>query len=198
MDGWSTQEERGSDHLQRLVLGTLGSRQPPSDSSAAGGRSLTQGGDVGPAPWWRHNTRGVTARDVVVDLSAGQTEAGLVQVADRLASLFGGGRLGRGDGGHDFRSDGHFTNWTIIQTSGHAPQLSQPAASLYPLVNVVGEGFSRDEASTALTDVECSFFQDNLTLTDDHQRTPAHFCALEDVVLHSLYRAAERMIVWMH
>lgn len=70
MDGWSTQEERGSDHLQRLVLGTLGSRQPPSDSSAAGGRSLTQGGDVGPAPWWRHNTRGVAARDVVVDLSA--------------------------------------------------------------------------------------------------------------------------------
>lgn len=68
---------------------------------------------------------------------------------------------------------------------------THPAASLYPLVDVVGEGFAGHEASRALGGVEVPFLQDDLALADDHQRTAAHLRALKDVVLHSLRRGNE-------
>lgn len=65
------------------------------------------------------------------------------------------------------------------------------AASLYPLVDVVGEGFPTDVAATALRGVEGALLKDHLTLTDHHHGTPAHFCALKDVVLHILERRGQ-------
>ena len=61
-----------------------------------------------------------------------------------------------------------------------------PAASLYPLVNVVREGFSGHVASWALGGVEVPLLQDDLALADHHQRPAAHLCAFKDVVLHGL------------
>lgn len=63
---------------------------------------------------------------------------------------------------------------------------THPAAGLYPLVDVVGEGFAADVATTALRGVKAALLQHNLALADHHHRTPAHFCALKDVVLHCL------------
>ena len=63
-----------------------------------------------------------------------------------------------------------------------------PAASLYPLVDVVGERLAGHEASRALDGVEVPFLQHDLPLADHHQRPAAHLRALKDVVLHSLQR----------
>lgn len=63
---------------------------------------------------------------------------------------------------------------------------THPAASFYPLVNVVREGFTTDVAPTALRGVKAALLQHNLALANHHQRTSTHFCPLEDVVLHSL------------
>lgn len=62
------------------------------------------------------------------------------------------------------------------------------AASLYPLVHIVREGFPIDVAPTTLCGVEGALLKDHFTLTDHHHRTPTHFCALKDVVLHILER----------
>lgn len=62
------------------------------------------------------------------------------------------------------------------------------AASLYPLVHIVREGFPIDVAPTALCGVKGALLKDHLTLTDHHHRTATHFCALKDVVLHILER----------
>lgn len=64
--------------------------------------------------------------------------------------------------------------------------VSYPAASFYPLVDVVGERFSGHIASWPLGGVEVPLLQDNLALADHHQRPAAHLCAFKDVVLHSL------------
>jgi len=60
------------------------------------------------------------------------------------------------------------------------------AASLYPLVHVVREGFTTDVASTAFYGVKAAIFQHNLALADHHHRTSVHFCPLKDVILNSL------------
>lgn len=62
------------------------------------------------------------------------------------------------------------------------------APSLYPLVHVVREGFPIDVAPAALCGVKGALLKDHLPLTDHHHRTPTHFCALKDVVLHILQR----------
>lgn len=51
---------------------------------------------------------------------------------------------------------------------------------------MVGEGFTADVAPTALRGVEAALLQHNLALADHHHRTSTHFCALKDVILHSL------------
>lgn len=61
-----------------------------------------------------------------------------------------------------------------------------PAASFYPLVNVVGEGFSGHEAAWALSGVKGPFLQDDLALADHHQGPTANLSTFEDVVLHAL------------
>lgn len=66
-----------------------------------------------------------------------------------------------------------------------------PAASLYPLVHVIGEGFAGDVAAAALGGVKVAFLQDNLALADHHRGTTAHLGALEDVVFYSLDRERE-------
>lgn len=63
---------------------------------------------------------------------------------------------------------------------------THPAASLYPLVHLVWEGFAADVAPTTLRGVKAAVLQHNLTLADYHQGTSTHFCALKDVILHSL------------
>lgn len=63
-----------------------------------------------------------------------------------------------------------------------------PAASFYPLVNVVGEGFSGHEAARALGGVEGSFLQDDLALADYHQGAATNLGAFKNVVLHILQR----------
>lgn len=65
-------------------------------------------------------------------------------------------------------------------------EVAYPAASLYPLVDVVRERFAGHKASGTFSDVKVPFFQDDLSLADDHQRPAAHLRALKDVVLHSL------------
>lgn len=77
-----------------------------------------------------------------------------------------------------------------MQNQNDSPQNNNaalyPAASLYPLVDVVGERFTGHEASWALSGVESPLLQNNLSLTDDHQRSAAHLQAFKDVVLHGL------------
>lgn len=51
---------------------------------------------------------------------------------------------------------------------------------------MVGEGFAVDVATAALRGVKVALLQHDLALADHHYRTSTHFCALEDVVLHSL------------
>lgn len=63
---------------------------------------------------------------------------------------------------------------------------AHPAAGLYPLVNVVREGFTADVAPTALRGVKAALLQHNLALADHHHRASTHFCALKDVILYSL------------
>ena len=63
-----------------------------------------------------------------------------------------------------------------------------PAASFYPLVNVVGEGFSGHKAARALGVVKGSFLQDDLALADHHQGATADLSAFKNVVLHTLPR----------
>lgn len=65
---------------------------------------------------------------------------------------------------------------------------THPAASLYPLVHVIGEGFTADVASTALHGVKGTVFQHYLALADHHQRTSSNLSPLKDVILHSLWR----------
>lgn len=65
-------------------------------------------------------------------------------------------------------------------------RLAYPAASFYPLVNIVGEGFSGHEAARALGGVKGPFLQDDLSLADHHQGPTADLGAFEDVVLHAL------------
>lgn len=65
---------------------------------------------------------------------------------------------------------------------------SYPAASFYPLVNVVGERFSGHEAARALGGVKGSFLQDDLALADHHQGPTADLGTFKDVVLHALQR----------
>lgn len=60
------------------------------------------------------------------------------------------------------------------------------AASLYPLVHIVREGFPVNVAPAALCGVKGALLKDHLTLADHHHRTATHFCALKDVVLHIL------------
>lgn len=61
-----------------------------------------------------------------------------------------------------------------------------PAASFYPLVDVVRERFASHIAPRALGGMEVPFLQDDLALADHHQRPATHLCAFKDVVLHSL------------
>lgn len=61
-----------------------------------------------------------------------------------------------------------------------------PAAGLYPLVDVVWEGFTSDVASRALSGVEVPVLQDDLALADHHQRSSTHLSPFKDVVLHRL------------
>lgn len=63
-----------------------------------------------------------------------------------------------------------------------------PAASLYPLVDEVGERFPGHKASRPLSGVEGPLLQHDLALADDHQGASAHFRPLKDVVLHSLQK----------
>lgn len=64
--------------------------------------------------------------------------------------------------------------------------VTHPAASLYPLVNVVGERLTGHKSSRSLSGVEGPLLQYNLSLADDHQGRPAHLHPLKDVVLHCL------------
>lgn len=48
-----------------------------------------------------------------------------MEVADRLVGLLGRWSLGRGGRSHGFRCDWHLTDRTVVQSSGHTPQLSQ-------------------------------------------------------------------------
>lgn len=64
--------------------------------------------------------------------------------------------------------------------------LTHPAASLYPLVDIVRERLTAHVASRSLCGVEISILQYDLSLADDHQGHPAHLGTLEDVVLHCL------------
>lgn len=64
--------------------------------------------------------------------------------------------------------------------------LTHPAASLYPLVNIVREGLAGHITSRSLSGVEGPFLQYNLSLADDHQGRPAHLHPLKDVVLYCL------------
>ena len=68
---------------------------------------------------------------------------------------------------------------------------SYPAASLYPLVHVVGEGLAGHEASGALGGVEVPLLQDDPALADHHQGSAPHLHALKDVILHSLGEGGE-------
>lgn len=63
---------------------------------------------------------------------------------------------------------------------------THPAASLYPLVHLVGEGFAADVAAAALSGVKAAFLQHDLALADHHQWSSTHLRALKDVILHSL------------
>lgn len=67
-----------------------------------------------------------------------------------------------------------------------------PAASLYPLVHVIGKGLAGDIATTALGGVKVAVLQDNLALADHHCGTPTDLCALKDVVFYSLNRERAR------
>lgn len=70
-----------------------------------------------------------------------------------------------------------------------------PAASLYPLVDVIWEGFSSHETSRALSDMEGPFLQDDLPLADNHQGPSTDLQALKDVVLHILRRRGDVVIL---
>ena len=61
-----------------------------------------------------------------------------------------------------------------------------PAASPYPLVDVVGEGLPAHEAAAPLSGVEVPLLQDHLTLADHHQGRATHLHALKYVILHIL------------
>lgn len=63
---------------------------------------------------------------------------------------------------------------------------THPAASLYPLVHMIREGFTVDVAPAALHGVKAALLQHDLALADHHHRTSAHFSALKDVILYSL------------
>lgn len=64
--------------------------------------------------------------------------------------------------------------------------ITHPAASLYPLVDIVREGLTGHVASGSLCGVEVSILQYDLSLTDDHQGCPTHLGTLENVVLNCL------------
>lgn len=66
------------------------------------------------------------------------------------------------------------------------PIRTHPAASLYSLVHVIRERFAADVAPRAFGGVKAAVLQHNLTLADHHQWPTSHFCALKDVILHSL------------
>lgn len=51
---------------------------------------------------------------------------------------------------------------------------------------MVRERFTADVAPAALHGVEAALLQHDLSLADHHHRTSTHFCALKDVILHSL------------
>lgn len=61
-----------------------------------------------------------------------------------------------------------------------------PAASLYPLVHVIGKGLAGDVAAAALGGVKAAVLQDDLALADHYCRTPTDLGALKDVVFYSL------------
>lgn len=61
-----------------------------------------------------------------------------------------------------------------------------PAAGLYPLIDVIGEGFTGDVSSRALSGMKGPFLQYDLPLADDDQRSSTHFNPLKDVILHRL------------
>ena len=51
---------------------------------------------------------------------------------------------------------------------------------------MIRERFTADVAPTTLHGVEGALLQHDLALADHHHRTSTHFCALKDVILHSL------------
>lgn len=83
----------------------------------------------------------------------------------------------------------HFDTYST--TSAHPcreKEVPYPAASFYPLVDVVRERFASHETSRALRGMEGPLLQDDLPLADDHKGPATHLQALKDVVLHSLQR----------
>lgn len=74
---------------------------------------------------------------------------------------------------------------------------THPAACLYPLVHIVGEGLAAHVAARPLSGVQVPVLQHDFALADDHQGTTAYLCALEDVILHSLQGATYKRCTWV-